>query len=401
MHQEILYPQVLKPAEFHDELIRNILPFWMDHMVDLENGGFYGRVDGNEERHERADKSVILNTRILWTFSAAYLFTDDPRYLAIADRAYHYIKAHFIDRSFEGVFWMLDYTNRPISTKKQVYAQAFAIYAFSEYYRATGQKEALDYGISLFHTLEKFSFDRKYNGYLEAFDREWRLLSDFRLSEKDANEVKTMNTHLHVLEAYTRLYSCWPDLGLKHQLENLVTLFLDKFINEDYHFNLFFDEKWQLRSNTISYGHDIEGSWLLVEAALALGDRELIHKVEEAALKMVDACLQGIDEDGALFNEKDNDNGTVDTDKHWWPQAEALVGFVSAWQVSKDEKYLHYAKKNWQFIKKHMIDRKHGEWTWRVTQTHDRVNSEDKAGPWKCPYHNGRAMMELVKRLSN
>ncbi|TRX48796.1 N-acyl-D-glucosamine 2-epimerase [Fulvivirga sp. M361] len=399
MYGKVLTPFLLKSQEFHDELIHNILPFWMDHMLDMENGGFYGQVDGNNRLNHKAGKGVILNTRILWTFSAAYAYNADKRYLATAQRAYAYIKDHFIDKLYGGVYWMLDCETHPINTKKQVYAQAFAIYAFSEYYKITGQKEALDLGIELFHHIENFSFDQEHNGYLEAFDREWRVLSDFRLSDKDENEAKTMNTHLHILEAYTNLFRIWPDPVLEHRLKGLIRLFIDQFINNRYHFNLFFDEKWQLKSNTISYGHDVEGSWLLSEAAAVLNDSVLLKEVEHLAVKMVEASLEGIDEDGALMNEA-GDEGFTDTDKHWWPQAEALVGLINAWQISKDEKYLRHAEKNWRFIKDHIIDHENGEWFWRVTKTHGSVTTEDKAGPWKCPYHNGRAMIELATRLS-
>lgn len=390
---------LLRSEEFHHELIHNILPFWMGRMVDLENGGFYGRIDGHNILHDHADKGVILNTRILWTFSAAYDYHNKEEYLTMAHRAFQYIVRYFMDTSYGGVYWMLDHRGGPVDTKKQIYAQAFALYAFSEYYRVTRSEEVLDLGIGLFRNIESFSFDHGNNGYLEAFDREWRPLNDFRLSEKDINAAKTMNTHLHILEAYTHLYRIWPDAGLGQQLRKLIELFMDKFIRSDHHFHLFFDEEWQLMSDGISYGHDIEGSWLLTEAAAVLKDPALLRKVQKVAVKMVEASLEGMDEDGALMNEADG-KGQVDTDKHWWPQAEALVGLVNAWQITGDHGYLRYAENNWRFIQEHIIDHENGEWVWSVTKSHDRVPHEDKAGPWKCPYHNSRAMIELVKRLS-
>lgn len=398
MHHDISSHPLLVSKEFHDELTGNILPFWIDRMTDQEYGGFYGCIDGHNQLHAKADKGVILNTRILWTFSAAYAYTPNTQYLEVAQRAYHYIKSYFLDPVHGGVYWALDHQGTPVDTKKQLYAQAFALYAFSEYYKITQQQEVLNTCIEFFNHIETFSFDRQYNGYFEALDREWNILPDVRLSDKDANEVKTMNTHLHILEAYTNLFRIWPEQTLKGQLKNLTQLFFEKFISPTYHFNLFFDEQWQLKSDATSYGHDIEGSWLLHEAVKVLDESTLLDKVEDIAIKMVEASLAGIDDDGALINE--TTKTIIDSDKHWWVQAEALVGLVNAWQITGDDKYLEYTRKTWAFIQKHIIDRENGEWLWRVTKTHDRVTKEDKAGPWKCPYHNGRAMMELIKRLS-
>jgi mannobiose 2-epimerase len=386
-------------GEFRKELVSNILPYWINAMVDNEQGGFYGRRDGYDHLESHADKGVILNTRILWTFSKAANVMDDPNFKKIADRAYHYIIRYFVDPEFRGVYWMVDYKGNPVAMKKQIYAQAFAIYALVEYFRATGRKQSLDLAVDLFHLIENYSFDKKENGYLEAFDREWNLLEDLRLSDKDANEKKTMNTHLHVLEAYTNLYRSWKDPFLAKQLKNLIIVFRDKIISKTNHFNLFFDEHWNVRSHEISFGHDIEGSWLLFEAAEVLGDKKLIDEIKEICVSMVEETLQkGTDVDGSVMNEGDV-HGISDTDKHWWPQAEALVGFVNAWQLSANDKYLEAAIKNWRFIQEKLIDKERGEWHWRVSRGGVVYREEDKAGPWKCPYHNGRAMLELMMRL--
>jgi mannobiose 2-epimerase len=347
--------------------------------------------------HPQADKAIILNTRILWTFSAAYRLTQNEQHKKMADRAYHYLCNHFFDEEEGGVYWMLDYQGQVKDPKKQVYAQAFAIYALSEYVRMNGSEEALELAIGLFELLEEHSFDDQRNGYFEAFAKDWSLIEDVRLSEKDMNATKTMNTHLHVLEAYTNLYRVWKDEKLEEDLRNLIQEMSTRFVSDKYHFNLFFDDDWNLLSDEISFGHDIEGSWLLAEAADVIEDDELIHTINELALNMTDAALRGMDKDGGLMNEA-GPHGLTDTDKHWWPQAEALVGLINAWQISQDEKYLKLAALNWNFTKEHLIDPS-GEWHWRVTRDHQSVNSEDKAGPWKCPYHNGRAMMEVMERL--
>jgi cellobiose epimerase len=377
------------------ELKDNILHYWATQMIDHQRGGYFGRRNGYDELDETADKGVILNTRILWTFSQATREFSQT-YRPYADRAFNYLRQFFFDREKGGVYWMLDCEGNPVNTKKQIYAQAFAIYALAEYYLATKNEESLGLAISLFHLIEKYSFDGKYNGYLEAFDRDWKLLEDLRLSDKDANEKKTMNTHLHVLEAYTNLYRCWQDPMLAAQLRNLIELFRDRIINVDVHFGLFFDEQWNVKSKEISFGHDIEGSWLLHEAAEVLGDRLLIEETSQIAVRMVDTAIaQGLDRDGGLMNE------AHDTDKHWWPQAEALVGLINAWQLTGNQNYFDKTLKVWDFIQNQLIDRKNGEWFWRVNREGVVNFSEDKAGPWKCPYHNGRAMLELLKRLPN
>ncbi|NMM49288.1 AGE family epimerase/isomerase [Marinigracilibium pacificum] len=379
------------------ELI-NIMDYWSQNMVDELNGGFYGRIDGRNILQKDAEKGVVLNSRILWTFSAAFNLFKDPKYKKIAERAYLYIIEHFLDKQFGGVYWMLDVKGTPLVTKKQIYAQAFAIYGLSEYYKINEDPSVLSKAVNLFDLIEKHAFDPIENGYFEAFSCEWSPLKDVRLSEKDLNAQKTMNTHLHILEAYTNLYSVWKDENLKGRLRNLIDVLIEYFVSPSNHFNLFFDETWRSLSNDFSYGHDIEGSWLLVEAAEAIEDKNVIKKIKPIAVEMVDASLEGMDNDGGLMNEG-NSKGIIDTDKHWWPQAEALVGLINAWQMTNNKFYLDQVFKTWIFIKDSLIDREHGEWFWKVSKEGVISFEEDKAGPWKCPYHNGRAMMECLKRL--
>ena len=295
---------------------------------------------------------------------------------------------------------MLDHNGIPLDGKKQIYAQSFAIYAFAEYHLLTENQLALEYAVELFWLIEKYSRDPEHGGYFEAFNRSWKKKEDLRLSEKDQNEAKTMNTHLHVLEAYTNLYRIDPTQKLRSTLEHLISLFLEQFIRTDTsQLNLFFDEYWNLKSKAISYGHDIECSWLLLEAAEVLGDNNLIHQIKQLALKMVDATLQqGMDIDGGIWNE-DNGEGHINKEKHWWPQAEAMVGFVNAWQISGKENYLKAAFKNWIFIQNYILDQTHGEWHWGILPDGKIMHHEDKAGPWKAPYHNVRACLELLNRL--
>ena len=377
--------------------LHNILNFWMDHMPDPENGGFYGKLDHNNKVNATADKGAVLNARILWTFSAAYNATKEPAYLDTARRAFSYIDQHFIDKEHGGVFWSVDYKGNPANTKKQIYALAFHIYACSEYYLATRHEYAREMAIDGFNLIQQHSLDPSYGGYLEAFTRDWQEISDLRLSAKDANEKKTMNTHLHILEAYTNLYRIWPEKALFDAIKSLLSTCYDKILNQQTgHLNLFFDDHWNVKGDIISYGHDIEASWLFLEAAEVLQEPALIEKFKKVALRLADATMEGIDTDGGLWYES-TPKGLI-TEKHWWPQAEALVGFINAWQISKDDRYLQTARNTWAFTEKYMIDHANGEWFWGRKKDYS-IMKEDKAGFWKCPYHNGRACLEALKRL--
>lgn len=381
------------------EQLAAILQWWIKRMTDEENGGFYGRIDGLGKLYPSADKGVILNTRILWTFAAAARLTNSAAYKNIADRAYAYILQYFKDQQAGGVFWMLDYKGQAVQGKKQIYAQTFCIYALSEYFLLTEKNEALSEALHLFELVEKHSRDWENGGYFEAFNRDWEPLEDLRLSEKDVNAAKTMNTHLHLLEAYTNLYRAYPEENVKAALKNLIECFLTRFISaETHHLHLFFDERWRLQSHEISFGHDIECSWLLTEAAEVSGDRALIHKATQIAVVMAEVCLrEGLDQDGGLFNEARPD-GHVDMDKHWWPQAEAMIGFWNAWEISGKEIFQQAALNSWNFIQTVLLDDRLGEWRWRVNRSGEPILREDIAGPWKAPYHNGRMCMEMIKR---
>lgn len=384
-----------------------LLQWWTDRMTDHRNGGFYGRMDGNGLLHPEAEKGAVLNARILWTFSAAARKTGRPLYREMANRAYHYLAAHFLDKKNGGVFWALDYLGKPLHTKKQVYAQAFAIYGLSEYYRLSGDPISLETALSIFELLENKTLDQQQNGYFEAYSCEWRLLDDLRLSDKDANEAKTQNTHLHLLEAYSNLLrALQASTGhaanveqVSRQLENLVRLFMEKFIDpETAHLHLFFDENWNLKSDMVSFGHDIEASWLLWDAVQTIGDPGLLETVKPVCLRIADATLrEAVEPDGAVINERNNTDGRLDTDRIWWVQAEAIVGFWNAWKLSGDERFRKAALACWQFTRDTLRDPEGGEWFWRVARNGENYPEEDKAGFWKCPYHNGRAMLCLLQ----
>ena len=387
--------------EVQNELEGNILPFWMNRMTDHERGGFYGRMSGENELFPEASKGAVLNARILWTFSAAYRLLGKEKYLETATRAKRYLLDCFYDRQFGGIYWELDACGRPLDTKKQIYALGFAIYGLSEYARATGDEEALEHAVKLFEVIEKHSFDPVRNGYLEALTRDWQPIQDMRLSDKDENEKKTMNTHLHILEPYANLYRVWKDERLERQLRNLIEVFVTKILDQETgHLNLFFEEDWSNKYHIVSYGHDIEASWLIHEAALVLGDKKLLERIEPVIVKIAEAADEGLNPDGSMIYENFADKGHVDRELHWWVQAENVVGHINLYQHFQDEDALRKSLECWNFIKDNLVDRDGGEWYWSRYEDGTANRKDDKAGFWKCPYHNGRMCLEIMERFS-
>lgn len=386
--------------ELNNELTHNILPFWINRMQDNVNGGFFGCINGKGEVIKNAHKGSVLNSRILWTFSAAYRLYRNKKYLEVATRAQEYLLNNFIDKKYKGVYWQLNHTGTPLISKKQTYAQAFAIYGLTEYWHATGHRESLELSIDIFKTIERHCLKHKTKGYVEALSEDWQPIGDMRLSLKDENMYYTMNTHLHILEAYTKLYSVWKDLHLEESLQNLIEVFLDKIIDkETNHLNLFFDENWKCSNKKISFGHDIEATWLLNEAALALGDKEIIEQVKYKSNLVVNAANSGLMNDGSMIYEYDPKTKSIDEERHWWVQAEAVTGFYLH--------YIHYGKEEslikayncWNYIKNNLIDINQGEWYWSILKDGSPNMNNDKAGFWKCPYHNGRMCMTINNKI--
>ena len=396
---EIIKSDMLALREEMKAELTRLLNYWSSVAIDHVHGGFIGRIDHFGNKYPKAIKGVVLNARILWTFAAAYRITKQENYKDIADLAFHYLINQFWDKKDGGFVWAVDYKGNVASDRKQTYAQGFGIYALAEYNRATGNAQALEYARQLYYIIENKYCDKEHGGYIEALQKDWSTLEDMRLSDKDANLPKSMNTHLHILEPYANLYRIWPDRQLKKSIISLIKIFQDKIIDaKTGHFNLFFDMNWSLKSNAISFGHDIEGAWLMHEAAEVTGDEKTIKSVQQTALNLVNITLQeGLDTDGSLFNEKDGDH--LDTDKHWWPQAEAMVGLFDAWEISGNKAYLFVIEKLWEFIKNKLVDKVNGEWYWRVNDKGVPHIEEDKVGFWKCPYHNCRALMELIVRI--
>ncbi|MFH6994319.1 AGE family epimerase/isomerase [Flavobacterium sp. FlaQc-48] len=381
------------------EELDSILKYWSKHTLDHENGGFIGQIDYNDHIIANTEKGSVLNARILWTFSSSYKITKKEDHKKIAQRAFEFLSDYFYDPEFGGLFWSIHTDKTPKDTKNQIYALAFAIYGLAEYYAISKEDKALEIAINLYLKIQEHSYDPENKGYFEALTRDWQPIDDLRLSDKDANEKKTMNTHLHIVEAYANLFKVWKDKTLQNDIIELLQTIEKHFINtESGHLRLFFDENWIEKPDVISYGHDIEASWLLLLCAEISEEKTLITNYTRHAIQMAEATQEGLDSDGGLWYEFDPEKNELVAEKHWWVQAEALIGFYNAYQLTNNEKYLDIVLKNWAFIKKYILDKQNGEWFWGVNRDYSLIE-KDKAGFWKCPYHNGRACLELINRI--
>ena len=380
------------------DLKENVLHFWEKYAVD-PSGGFYGMIlnDGTPRPDEA--KGVVLNARILWTSSTAYRLFGDENYKHLANRAQRYLIDHFIDKQLGGVYWSLYADGTPLDTEKQTYGMAFAIYGLSEHFRATGSTESLMQSIDLYKVLETQVREFENDGYIESFTRNWQVPPKYGY-DGTGLASKTMNTHIHLLEAYTSLYRVWRNEGLQKRLNTLINLVVDKIYNpETNHLKLFFNNQWESLEDIDSYGHDIETGWLLTEAAEVLEDKALLKRIEPIAVNLTDAALkEGRNEDGSLIYERHG--ADYQRTLSWWCQAETIVGCVNAWQISGNEHYLHAADKTWEWVKTRMIDKEHGEWFRSVTPEGMPDLKTPKASMWNCPYHNSRMGFELFLRLS-
>ena len=383
--------------EVSQNLTNNILSYWSSGMPDLTNNGFFGRIDGKEKIHSEAEKGGILNARILWTFSSAYRITHDTSYLYLATRARDYILSNFIDSRYGGAFRSLKADGTPSDTRKQLYTNAFFIYGLSEYFRATGDESSLAEARKIFDLFEKYAADKEFNGYYESFTRDWqRDNSDISGGRADKND-KTMNTSLHIMEAYANLYRVSHDIAVGDRLRNIVGIFLDRIIDkETSHLICFLDRQWRSKSTLNSYGHDIECSWLLVEAADLLGDKDLSDKVKGVSIRIVNAASEGYQPDGSMLSEKNYATGHSEKRRSWWEQAETVVGYLNAFELTGDESYLDKSLKCWEYIKQNFVDYKNGGWFSYVSA--EGTAGGDKAGFWICPYHSGRMCMEVMER---
>lgn len=378
----------------------HILPFWCGPALDREQGGWMGWLSNDLQCDRAQPKGLIVNSRILWAFSAAWRRRPEPVYRQMADRAFEYLMTHFWDARHGGAFWRVDGSGRVLEDIKKTYGQAFCIYGLAEYHQAFNSIGALARMIQTFNRIERRPYDPVHGGYFEVCSRDWAGVLDLALSEKDLNEKKSMNTHLHVLEAYTNLFRTWKDPRVAQRLRELIGFFEDRILDRGSgHFHHFFDEQWQVRSDSYTFGHDIEGSWLLCEAAEVLDDRALLQREQATALRIAEAVLaEGVEPDGGVCYEG-RAGKIIDRGKECWPQAEAVIGFINAYQISGDRKFLDAASRVWEFIEARLVDRERGEWFWRITPEGTVDTKLPKVSEWKGPYHGSRMCLEAVRRL--
>jgi len=381
---------------FKNELLNNIIPYWSNLLGD--GNSFPGRIDGHEGIHMEAPKSAVMVFRMLWAFSSAARVADSSKALECAHKVYSWATKHFVDSENGGVFWSLNADGSPLDTKKQSYAIGFAIYGLCEYYMACGNEEAKTLAIALFESLEKHAWDAKNGGYVEALTRDWQPLEDMRLSDKDMNTVFSMNTHLHILEPYTNLYRIYPEEKVKEAIKRLLFIFTDRLLDQTgAHLGLFFDENWNRLDKIVSHGHDIEASWLVDEALIVSGISDA--KAKDLVVNVASEALKAVCEDGHLANETFLDSGKTETTAIWWVQAETVTGFMNMYSICKGQKYLQASERAWQYIQNNLVDKTNGEWFWSIKTDGTAEMEEDKAGFWKCPYHNSRMCTEMMQRL--
>jgi mannobiose 2-epimerase len=381
------------------ELRGDILPFWLKYTRNPANGGYYGLIKADMTVRKGAYRGALLTSRILWTFSAAYRKYHDPAYLEMATYAYRDLMDHFRDTDSGGLYWSITADAKPLDSHKQIYGQVFGIYALAEYYRASGDKGALDEAVSIYNLVEAHAHDHTFGGYYDALGRKWdRLASGQHNLLGDA--PKSQNSHIHILESYTELLRVWPDPGLLANQRDLIEMTISHIIDpRTHHLILFLKDDWTPIGEQVSYGHDIELSWLLVEAAHVVGDPALIAKVKPISLDIARVTLaEGVDPDGGVISEG-GPHGYTETNKEWWEQAEAVVGFLNAYQLSGDIRYLNASRHSWDFIQSRLVDRVHGDWINEVKRDGTPLPLP-KVSLWKCPYHSGRSCMEVIDRVA-
>ena len=402
------------------EFINDILPFWEKNACDTRPGceGFYGSISSSGQADAEAPRSIVMTSRFLWTYSAAARHFKNPALLKMADFAYRTIVSKYWDSENGGVYWSVLPDGTPCVSKKQIYGEAFCCYGLCEYAAAIKElrqdvlsEEAMNYALDIYNFLEQYALDPEDGGYLEACAQNWSPTDDMILSPKDMNCPKSMNTNLHVMEGYTNLYRTLPVVfsdakairaEVGDSLAALVRLTVEKILQPNAHLGMFFDMKWNPLSDEISYGHDIEASWLLWEAACELKDEELKSEIKETVIKVAETALnEGFDhENGCMENflRSEPEGKVRDRTRVWWNQAEAMNGFYNAWEMTGESKYSDACLAEWNWILNHQKDRTNGEWWNEVDVNGNPVLTEDKGGNWKTSYHNGRTCLELLRR---
>jgi cellobiose epimerase len=387
--------------EFKLELeaeLKEILHYWMQFALDPVFGGFFGKIDNNNRVYPEAPRGIALNSRIFWAFSAAFNRCQDKGFLVFSERAYEYIKFFFIDPVYGGVYWTVDHRGHKLDSSKRTSAQASCISALSEYYKAIKQEELLEYAVAMYRLVESHAFDQKRKGYFEGVPENWSAGYQ-ATSERLERYSKTLKTHLSLLEAYTNLFSVWKNAGLRNQIENLLEVFAHHFVDDKtHHLCSAFDEEWNSQSESISFGDEIEAAWILLQAAEAIKHKGWTITMKSLAIRIAEAVSEGLDVHGGLYHKAEANKFVME--RHWSAQAEAMVGFYNAYQICCEERWLNKSLASWEFIKNFIKDSVNGEWFDAVDENLVIIAGNDKAGLWKSPYHNARACIELIRRMT-
>lgn len=384
--------------EIKNELINHIIPFW-DSLEDKENGGFYGFMDNNLKLDKNAEKGVILHSRILWFYSNCYLTLKDEKCLEKAKGCYEFMSKYCVDRENGGVYWMMNADGTVKDDMKHTYCQAFFVYALSSYYDASKDEGVLKLAMDIFETIEEKCTDDV--AYLEAMSRTWEIVENDALSENGLMADKTMNTTLHLLEAYTELYRVSKNEKVLARLKFQLRIFLDKiFYADEDRLLVFFDKNLDVIGDIHSYGHDIEATWLMDRACEVIGDDTLTAEVSAMNKRIVANIRKLAYKDGSLLNERDKTE--INTWRIWWVQAEAVVGFMNGWQKYGIDEYREISENIWNYIKNNLVDKREGgEWYSQLDENGVPADFKAVVDPWKCPYHNGRMCLEIINRTAN
>jgi cellobiose epimerase len=393
-----IYTEILL-KEFSLEL-DEICAWWCTHAFDTENGGLYGEIGDDNSVNKQADKGGNLYGRSLWFFSTVAKHLNSEVYRKHAESIYHYMLDHFVDKEHGGVFWMVDAKGTLVNSKKQLFVQAFMIYGLSAYYKLTSDKEALDLALSVFNLVESKARDTVNQGYLTVCDRDWSGQEN-AVREDETNALKIMDTHLHLCEAYTELYEACGSERVAYAIRHCLDCF-DKHLieKENRYLRTDLTADWKDRSKFKIYGHNVECSWLIWKAVKVLKDKELEDNFRPRILQLVDNCMkEGMGRFGEVFESYIFESKTLVADRAWWMQAEAMNGFLNAYELTNDEKYYESFLKSWNFIKQYQKDKINGEWHWNSVLDNIAPPKKNKVCNFKAPYHNGRAMMESYNRL--
>jgi mannose/cellobiose epimerase-like protein (N-acyl-D-glucosamine 2-epimerase family)/predicted GH43/DUF377 family glycosyl hydrolase len=387
-------------VRMRSELESDILPFWLPYR-DLRGGGFFGLVRNDGSRDERSPKGLVMHSRFLWAYSAAYRRYGTVAYREAARSARDFLCGALYDAEAGGFWWAVDADGVPLRREKLVYGQAFAIYGLAEWFAATADREALELALETWGLLESRARDRAAGGYFEACDEEWKGPLVLALSEADVACDKSMNANLHVLEAFSALYSATGRPAVRESLASLLDVYAEKAFAGGGHLSLYFDAAWKSHTDHVSWGHDIESAWLMAEASRSLygdaGTAAAPPTVAKAIERAREASLAALGEfGGSLPREKAH--GRIDAQRDWWAQAEGVVGMVDAWQDTGDGRYLDAAERLWDYIETTLIDRSGGEWFWGAGSDGKPLADKPKGGMWKTCYHDGRACLEVTAR---